>query len=145
MLEHNVLRKMNDGGRCIMSKMELAGGIARAGDTRCRGSHNLVLFVKTCVFLRPELNLAPEILKSDKIDCQNPRAKLGIGKLRSPVLTGHRKQHHYLARAQTGKRALRQANGVLLKSQRGAFWKSVQPQFLKLWFFLDRRHFLKKV
>ena len=43
-LEHHVLRRMNDGGRCIMSKMEPARGIARAGDTRCRDSHSLVFF-----------------------------------------------------------------------------------------------------
>ena len=45
-LEHHVLRRMDDGGRCIMSKMEPARGIARAGDTRCRGSHSLVLLQK---------------------------------------------------------------------------------------------------
>ena len=40
MLEHHVLRRMNDGGRCIMSKVEPARGIAKAGDTRSRNSHS---------------------------------------------------------------------------------------------------------
>ena len=43
-LEHHVLRRMNDGGRCVMSKMEPARGIARAGDTRSRTSHSLAWF-----------------------------------------------------------------------------------------------------
>ncbi len=30
-LEHHVLRRMDDGGRCVMSKMEPARGMARAG------------------------------------------------------------------------------------------------------------------
>ena len=42
--EHHVLRRMNDGGRCIMSRMEPARGIARAGDVRCRDSHSLASF-----------------------------------------------------------------------------------------------------
>ena len=66
------------------------------------------------------------ISKTDKIDCQSPRAKLEIGKLRSPVLTGRHKQRHYLALAQKTKRALKHVNGVLSKARRGAFWKSVQ-------------------
>ena len=71
-------------------------------------------------------HLAAELKKSDKIDCQSPRAKLGIGKLRSTVLTHRQKRRHDLALAQNAKRALKHANGVLLKAQRGAFWKSVQ-------------------
>ena len=43
-LEHHVLRRMNDGGRCIMYKMEPARGIARAGDTRSRNSHSLASY-----------------------------------------------------------------------------------------------------
>ena len=43
-LEDHVLRRMNDGGRCIMSKMEPTRGIARAGDTRSRNSHSLASF-----------------------------------------------------------------------------------------------------
>ena len=71
-------------------------------------------------------HFAAELKKSDKIDCQSPRAKLGIGKLRSVVLTGRHKQRHYLALAQKAKRALKQVNGVLLQARRGAFWKSVR-------------------
>ena len=37
-------------------------------------------------FLRQEPNLAPEILKSDKIDCQKPGAKLSIRELGIPNL-----------------------------------------------------------
>ena len=43
-LERHVLRRMSDGGRCIMSKMEPARGMARAGDTRSRNSHSLASF-----------------------------------------------------------------------------------------------------
>ena len=71
-------------------------------------------------------HFAAELKKSDKIDCQSPRAKLGIGKLRSAVLTGRHKQRHYLALAQKAKRALQLVNGVLLNARRGAFWKSVR-------------------
>ena len=85
-LEHHVLRKMNDGGRCIMSKMEPARGMARAGDTRCRDSHSLAVLIKTHVFLRQESNLAPEILNSDKIDYQKPGADLSIRELGIPNL-----------------------------------------------------------
>ena len=59
--------------------------------------------------------------KGDKIDCQSPRAKLGIGKLGSPVLTGRHKQSDYLARAQKAKRALKQVNGVLLNRRVALF------------------------
>ena len=91
-----------------------------------RDSQRLVFWAKTCVFLRRERNLATELEKNDKIDCQSPRAELEIGRLRSPVLTGHHKQRDYLALAQMAKRALKQVNGVLLQARRGAFWKSVQ-------------------
>ena len=37
-------------------------------------------------FLRQEANLAPEILKSDKIDCQKPGAELSVRELRIPNL-----------------------------------------------------------
>ena len=37
-------------------------------------------------FLRQEPNLAPEILKSDKIDYQKPRAELSVRELGSPNL-----------------------------------------------------------
>ena len=59
-----------------------------------------------------EQHFAAELKKSDKIDCQSPRAKLGIGKLRSAVLTGRHKQRYYLALAQKAKRALKQVIGV---------------------------------
>ena len=36
-------------------------------------------------------------------------------------------------------------NGLLLKSQRDVFWKSVQRRFQKKMFFNGRRHFLKNV
>ena len=42
--------------------------------------------VKTCVFLAQEPNLAPEILKSDKIDYQKPGADLGVRELGIPNL-----------------------------------------------------------
>jgi len=42
--------------------------------------------IKTCVFLGQEPNLAPEILKSDKIDYQKPRADLSIRELGIPNL-----------------------------------------------------------
>ena len=41
--------------------------------------------------------------KSDKIYFQSPRAKLGIGKLGSLVLTDRHKQRHYRALAQIAK------------------------------------------
>ena len=66
-LEHHVLHRMNDGGRCIMSKMEPARDIARAGDTMCRDLHSLVLYFCKNLCFRQEPNLAPEILKSNKI------------------------------------------------------------------------------
>ena len=66
-------------------------------------------------------HFAAELKKSDKIDCQSPRAQLGIGKLRSAVLTGRHKQRHYLALAHKAKKPLKQVNGVLL-----GFWTSVQ-------------------
>ena len=67
---------MDDGGRCIMSKMEPAKGIAKAGDTGCRGSHSLVFLVQTCVFLGQEPNLAPGILKSEKTIIENQELSL---------------------------------------------------------------------
>ena len=50
---------------------------------------------------------------------KNPKAKLGIGRQRSPVLTGRQKQRYNRARAQRAKRALKHGNGLLLKAQRG--------------------------
>ena len=55
----------------------------------------------------------------------SPKAELEIGRLRSPVLTGRRKQRDYLALAQMAKKALKQVNEVLLQAHRGAFLKSV--------------------
>ena len=69
-----------------MSEMEPARGIARAGDTRCRDLHSLVFLINTCVFLGQEANLAPEILNSDKIDCQKPGAELSVRELGIPNL-----------------------------------------------------------
>ena len=64
--------------------------------------------------------------KGDASSCQSPRAKLRIGKLESPVLTGRHKRSDFLARPQKAKRVLKQVNGVLLNAKGGAFWKSVQ-------------------
>ena len=97
-----------------------------ARDEGCGTRTDRYFFAKTCVFLGRGGNLAAEFKKTDKIACQSPRAKLEIGKLRSPVLTGRHKQRRYLALAQKAKRALKQVNGVLLHARRGAFWKSIQ-------------------
>ena len=97
-----------------------------AGDEGCGTRTDRYVFAKTCVFLRRGGNLAAELKKNDKIDCQSPRAELEIGRLRSPILTGRHKQRDYLALAQMAKRALKQVNGVLLQARRGAFWKSVR-------------------
>jgi len=48
-------------------------------------------------------NLAAELKKSDKMDCQSPRAKLGIERLRSPGLTVRHKLRDDLALAQKTK------------------------------------------
>ena len=95
--------------------------------------------------LRKRQILPQNAKKGDKIDCQSPRAKLRIGKLGSPVLTGRHKQSDYLARAQKAQRALKHVNGVLLKPQRGAFCKSVQRKLYNVVFFKFRRHFLREV
>ena len=60
-------------------------------------------------------------------------------------LTSLHKQNKNQALAQNVKRVLFLANGVLLKAQRGAFWKSVQPKLWKVMFFGHRRHFLENV
>ena len=60
---------------------------------------------------------------SDKIDCQKPKAKHGIGKLRSTILPSRRMRLNCLALAPGAKKALRRVNGVLLKPQRGALAK----------------------
>ena len=83
-------------------------------------------FPKHVFSLGKEEILSQNANKGDKIDCQSPRAKLGIGKLGSLVLTGRHKQRDYLALAQMAKRALKNVNGVLLQVRRGAFWKSVR-------------------
>ena len=83
-----------------------------------------IFFAKTCVFLRRGGNLAAELKKTDKIDCQSPRAKVEIGRLRSPVLTGRHKQRDYIALAQMAKRALKQVNGELL-SHGGALFENL--------------------
>ena len=57
---------------------------------------------------------------------ESPKAELEIGRLRSPVLTGRRKQRDYLALAHMAKKALKHVNGVLLQARSGAFWKSVR-------------------
>ena len=97
-----------------------------AGDEGCGIRTDRYLFAKTYVFLGRGGNLAAELKKTDKIDCQSPRAELEIGRLRSPVLTGHHKQRDYLALAQMAKRALKHVSEVLLQARRGALWKSVQ-------------------
>ena len=51
----------------------------------------------------------------------SPKAELEIGRLRSPVLTGRRKQRDYLALAHMAKRALKQISEVLLQPRREAF------------------------
>ena len=61
MLEHHVLRRMDDGGRCVMSKMEPAKGIARAGNEGRHDSHSLVCLEKICVFLGQGPILALEL------------------------------------------------------------------------------------
>ena len=81
---------------------------------------------------------------SDKIDCQKPKAKLGIGKLRSTILPNRRKQRRYQAVARGAEKALKQVNGVLLKPQRGAFGKSVRRKLKKVVFFGDRKHFFRR-
>ena len=45
-----------------------------------------IFLITTCVFLRQELNLAPEILKSDKMNCQKPGAELSVRELGIPNL-----------------------------------------------------------
>ena len=77
-------------------------------------------------FGKEEILPQNEKKKKDKFDCRSPTAKLGIGKLGSPVLTGRHKQSDYLARAQKAQRGAKQVNGVLSKAQRGDFCKSVQ-------------------
>ena len=49
----------------------------------------------------------------------SPTTKLGIGKLRSTLVTTRRGQRHPLAQAQGAKKSLKQVSGVLLKPQRG--------------------------
>ena len=97
-----------------------------AGDEGCGTRTDRYFLQKHVCFLRRGGNLATELKKNDKIDCQSPRAELEIGRLRSPILTGRHKQRDYLALAQMEKRALKQVNGVLLQARRGAFWKSVR-------------------
>ena len=60
MLEHHVLRRMDDGGRCVMSKIELGRGMTGAGNEECHDSHSLVIFAKTCVSLCRD-KILPEI------------------------------------------------------------------------------------
>ena len=93
---------------------------------RDAGFAQISIFCKNCIFVRRGGNLATELKKNDEIDCQSPKAELQIGRLRSPVLTGRRKQRDYLALAQMAKRALKQVNEVLLQARRGAFWKSAR-------------------
>ena len=113
---------------------------------RDAGLAQIGIFVaKTCVFLRRGGNLAAEFKKTVKTDCQSPRAEFEIGRLRSPVLTGHHKQRDYLALAQMAKRAIKQVNGVLLQARRGAFWKSVRRKKQKVMFFIARSNFLREV
>ena len=57
--------------------------------------------------------------------------KLGIGKLRSTVLTSRHNQRHSLALIQGAEKGLKQVNGVLLKPRRGAFGKSVRRKMKK--------------
>ena len=91
-----------------------------AGDEEC-GTRTARVFLQKHVFLVRGQHFAAELKKSSKIDCQSPRAKLGIGELRSAVLTSRRMRRHYPALAQKAKRALKQVNGVLLHAHRGGF------------------------
>ena len=118
-LEHHVLRRMDDGGRCVMSKMEPAR--ARARDTGCRDSHSLVFSIQTCVFLGQEPNLAPEISKSDKIDCQKPRAELRTKELGSPNLDKSSQAMPIPGASTKNETGVFLVNGVLLKARRGRF------------------------
>ena len=70
-----------------MSKMEPVQSMTNARNEGLMARAAWSLFATTCVFLMQGGNLAAEFKKTDKIDCQSPRAKLGIGKLRSAVLT----------------------------------------------------------
>ena len=97
-----------------------------AGDVGCGTRTDRYVLQKHVFSFGREEILPQNLKKTDKIDCQSPRAKLEIGKLRSPVLTGRHKQRDYLALAQMAKRARKQVNGVLLQALRGAFWKSVR-------------------
>ena len=76
-------------------------------------------------------HVAAELKNWIKSIVGSPTTKLGIGKLRSTVLTSRHKQRDYLALAQMAKRALKQVNGVLLQARRGAFWKSVRRKYKK--------------
>ena len=75
-----------------------------AGDEGC-GTRTDRYFLQKHVFSLggEEIYLAAEFQKNDKIDCQGPRAKVEIGRLRSPVLTGRHKLRDYLALAQKTK------------------------------------------
>ena len=62
-LEHHDLRKMDDGGRCVMSKIKPLQGMANAGNegvvTRTAWSR----FTKTCVFLMEEKDITAKCKK----------------------------------------------------------------------------------
>ena len=90
-----------------------------AGDEGCGTRTDRYFFAKTCVFPSRGGNLAAELKKNDKIDCQSPRAELEIGRLRSPILTGRHKQRDYLALAQMAKRALKQVGGTFAATEGG--------------------------
>ena len=74
----------------------------------------------------------------------SPTTELGIGKLRSTVLTSRRSQRHSLALARGAVKGLTHVNGVLLEPQRGAFGKSVRRKLKKVVFFVDRKHFFRR-
>ena len=70
-----------------------------------------------------------------------PTTKLGIGKLGGTILPSRRMRLHPPALAQGAKKAFKHVNGVLLKSRRGGFGKSVRRKLKKVVFFGDRKHF----
>jgi len=70
--------------------------------------------------------------------------KLGIGSLRSTVLTSRHNHRHSLALIQGAEKSLKQVNGVLLKPRRGAFGKFVRRNLENVVFFQDRKHFFRR-
>ena len=135
------LRKM-DGASCPRWALPQDMTTARMKDAWLT---QICDFAQTFVFLGRGQHFAPELKKRIKSVIDDQELILASKNWGFQILKKSWKQSKNQALAQKAKRALCQVNGIFLKAQRGAFWKSIRLKIKNIPFFESKKHFLKNV